>query len=1451
MKRLILLASLVLFSFFSLIDNHKEQPYLANSDRTLSLSCPDYLPPKLNINETTDINKSDTATGNISNDWYAQAVKNIRQEEYNISFCEETGAIQSPNRANNIHFTYQKNGFTAKTMQTNVPLFDVNDRSISENYKKYKELEAWSVELNIKNYELGIKNSELTYDRNKACVENDKIRIDYVNSGEGMRQDFVIKENTSGEDGIELQLKVNTKLKMNVSKDAVTFFSKKDGAEKMQYSSLKVWDANGKMLDAYFEKRGAEDFAIVVEDKDAVYPVTIDPLSNTPDWEFEGNNLNAKLGFSVSSAGDVNGDGYDDVIIGSLNYTCSWGSEGKAFLFYGSAMGLSPYPVWTYCGTYYDDHLGQDVSSAGDVNNDGYDDILIAHQRPNTWNNWGVYSFYGSASGLATSPNWLVNLGNGDLGRVTGAGDVNGDGFDDIIIADGINRFLEYNGSASGIASEANWSYNEGYPIWAWCKAIASAGDVNNDGFDDIIINGSKLFFGSASGLSLNPDWFNPGNGPVGNCAGDVNADGFDDVIIGTWEYNDHKGKVTVHYGSSSGISYEANWVAFGNQSWESFGLSVASAGDINADGFSDVLIGAPNFVNNSADTGRVHVFYGSSSGLQNSGKQVLTCDQYNAHFGVSVSSAGDVNGDGCSDIVVGADVYSNVESDEGKAFVFYGARDQNEIFADLTFKGENPFDFFGVCTNPAGDVNDDGYDDYIIGAPDYNLKTGRAYLYFGSSSPDSIPDIIFNGEISWYPFFGNSASGAGDLNGDGYDDIIIGAYGYSGVNGRAYIFYGGASMDNIPDLILEGEQLFNDFGMQVAKAGDVNGDIYPDVIVGARGYNNWTGRAYIYFGGTGMDNIPDIIMTGEAAGDQFGCAVTSAGDYNADGYSDVIVGAYRFGNNTGRAYLYLGGSSMNNVSDMVMTGEGIDNNFGSYAASAGDVNNDGYSDIAIGADEWSHSTNKVYIYFGANTPDNTADLVLNGENAGDHFAPVFNNDDFNEDSYSDVFIGAWGYNNREGKAYLFNGGLGMNTIADMFMTGEETGGMFGSYLSSAGDINGDGYPDLIVGAHAYQNNTGKAYLYFGSGDPEKTISELTVSPDVSIKQIHDQVCINGNIKNILNQPVFNIRINYFIKGVNDGYGNGFSNSSGNVQFCYTGTSPGIDTIIAVSGKLRDTAFVFWESQSSCIVGPDYVIRNSANLYFTELSSDIYWDISNFESTQATIISDNHNDSLYVNSGNNFGHFVLYLVTPDSTLCTKHVYVDNPTPVEISAFNSSVSGRDVSLLWSTSSEINNSGFEIEKSNVKGQMSDEWSMVGFVPGNGTSTEIHNYAFTEKGLNTGKYNFRLKQIDYNGNFEYFELAEEVVIGIPLKYNLSQNYPNPFNPVTTINYDLPDDGIVNIRLYDILGREMQSLVNEMKTAGYYKLQFNAADLSSGVYFYRMTTEDFVAVKKFVVLK
>ncbi len=197
--------------------------------------------------------------------------------------------------------------------------------------------------------------------------------------------------------------------------------------------------------------------------------------------------------------------------------------------------------------------------------------------------------------------------------------------------------------------------------------------------------------------------------------------------------------------------------------------------------------------------------------------------------------------------------------------------------------------------------------------------------------------------------------------------------------------------------------------------------------------------------------------------------------------------------------------------------------------------------------------------------------------------------------------------------------------------------------------------------------------------------------------------------------------------------------------------------------------------------------------------------------------------------------------------------IDTPLPVELSSFTAAVERRNAKLNWTIASEHNNSGFDIERK-ACGSING-WSKVGNVPGSGTSTTARNYSFTENNLNTGKYNYRLKQIDFNGNFKYYELAEEVEIGIPNKYEISQNYPNPFNPTTKINYDLSFESKVQIKIFDMTGREVYQLVNQVQTAGYYTSQFNASVLASGVYFYQINAtggkQSFVKTMKMVLVK
>jgi hypothetical protein len=191
--------------------------------------------------------------------------------------------------------------------------------------------------------------------------------------------------------------------------------------------------------------------------------------------------------------------------------------------------------------------------------------------------------------------------------------------------------------------------------------------------------------------------------------------------------------------------------------------------------------------------------------------------------------------------------------------------------------------------------------------------------------------------------------------------------------------------------------------------------------------------------------------------------------------------------------------------------------------------------------------------------------------------------------------------------------------------------------------------------------------------------------------------------------------------------------------------------------------------------------------------------------------------------------------------------IDRPLPVELSAFTSAVSSNNVELRWTTTFEENNRSFGIERSAASGI----WSNVGEVAGRGNSNTVVNYVFNDKDLKTGNYNYRLKQTDFNGNFTYHYLGNEVVIGNPSGFVLSQNFPNPFNPSTNIRYELPMAGNVTLKVYDMNGKEALTLADGFREAGYYTVQFNGNNLSSGVYYYRLQAGNFVDMKKMLLVK
>ncbi len=700
------------FNKITVTDNYTNRSDLATTP------IQNYCFPNSPISNNENTHESESSGGmNVS--LKGMAVSTIRNEEYNISYSEDLKSYQSPNRANNIRFIYHNDGFTAKTRDNKIPLFDIADKRLRPEEKKFKEIPEWELKLRVNGYSKDIDHENLfsggimKVDKNRSYVEDGNLRLEYTNDERGMRQDFIVMKKPSGNDRLRINLEATTNLNISIDKESVTF-TDNSGNEMMKYSSLKVWDANGKELRAGFEKineiTDTKLFAITVNEDNAVYPITVDPISTSPNWIAEINQPDAGFGFSVSYAGDVNNDGYDDVIVGAPYYDNGQTNEGRAFVYLGSNIGLLPVAIWTTESNQDYAQLGWSVSAAGDVNNDGYDDVIVgADSYSNDQAYEGrAYVHFGSAIGLSAVPNKILesNQANAKFGySVSCAGDINNDGYSDIIVGAPLfdngqtdeGRIFIYYGSATGPSLTANTTSESNQANAFFGNAVSRAGDVNGDGFDDLIIGANVfdnpqrdqgcgfIYYGSPTGIPTTANWKNSSINEwfsylgVSICAaGDVNGDGYDDIIAGATGFDSpayqDEGKVFVYYGSALGPTLNADWTAENSQAFSRFGNSVSTAGDVNNDGYDDIIVGSYLYENGQEDEGKAYIYFGSSVGLTSPAFWSTEINQAGACFGNSVSSAGDVNGDGYSDVIVGAYLYDNGQANEGRAYVYYGA---------------------------------------------------------------------------------------------------------------------------------------------------------------------------------------------------------------------------------------------------------------------------------------------------------------------------------------------------------------------------------------------------------------------------------------------------------------------------------------------------------------------------------------------------------------------------------------------------------------------------------------------------------------------------------------------------------------------------------------------------------------------------------------------------------
>lgn len=280
----------------------------------------------------------------------------------------------------------------------------------------------------------------------------------------------------------------------------------------------------------------------------------------------------------------------------------------------------------------------------------------------------------------------------------------------------------------------------------------------------------------------------------------------------------------------------------------------------------------------------------------------------------------------------------------------------------------------------------------------------------------------------------------------------------------------------------------------------------------------------------------------------------------------------------------------------------------------------------------------------------------------------------------------------------------------------------------------------------------------------------------------------------------------------------------------------GYDVPDSVNGRLS-RVWKFQTNKSAGVTGK--ISINFANLGINDVSK------------LRILVSHN---GLFANATRLVGTISGTTVSINNLLITDNTYItlgskESTLPVELISFSSDVKDRNVTLKWKTAKEINNKGFQVERTNDVN--SGSWENIGFINGKGNSNDANNYTYTDSKLTSGKYYYRIKQIDYNGVYEYFNLSSVVEINLPGKFSLSQNYPNPFNPATKIEFQISSQADVSLTVSDITGKTIATLVNKNLQAGYYKIDFNGSSLSSGTYFYTLKAGDNVSVKKMVLVK
>ncbi|QCI79622.1 hypothetical protein E6W36_08955 [Hankyongella ginsenosidimutans] len=592
--------------------------------------------------------------------------------------------------------------------------------------------------------------------------------------------------------------------------------------------------------------------------------------------------------------------------MGARDNDVGGGNAGAAYVVYGRNGGRSDLDLtnltaadgFRIIGDLAGDRAGVSVSNAGDVNGDGIADLIVGA----TGNDAGgtdagaAYVVYGERSALVGAPPVITSNGGGDAASISVV--ENTFAVTTVTATDAdAGTVLTY--SIAGGADAARFTINATTGALAFAQApdFETPGDLDDNNIYEVIVRASdgSLFDDQALNVTVLDRLGNEDSdidltfldatqgfrilggeaGPSVSNAGDVNGDGIDDLIVGA-PSNDaggtSAGAAYVVYGRSGGLN-DINLNALtaadgfrilGDAAFDYAGSSVSNAGDVNGDGLDDLIVGAFFKDTGDTDSGAAYVVYGRSGGLSNLDLTTLTAaDGYRIigversdYAGKSVSGAGDVNGDGIDDLIIGAPKEFYLGGNRGSAYVIYG-RSGGRSTLDLgnlsttdgfRFTDSYAYDPLGNSVSSAGDVNGDGIDDLIVGAPSNDaggINAGAAYVIYGRSGGLSDLDLTALTAADGFRIIGDAAgnragysvSNAGDVNADGIDDLIVGAFGNTSA-GAAYVIFGrsgGRSNIDLSNLSsADGFRIIGRAGISVSNAGDVNDDGLADLIVGS-----------------------------------------------------------------------------------------------------------------------------------------------------------------------------------------------------------------------------------------------------------------------------------------------------------------------------------------------------------------------------------------------------------------------------------------------------------------------------------------------------------------------------------------------------------------------------------------------------------------------------------------